>query len=207
MCVIGVNRGADLTPAFRVRCVDRAQDMACTKWTRSDKDIWCRSRLWRQTWHRWLICMMCSHLLKLYPGMKYTAQQSDIATHIRSVHIVIRRLYFAVTVLFSVWRSSVTCSGGLFFRVISHWNTFFSLSSSVYEKRSNMGNINLLKIFHATWNMISIYRLYLSLLDSFWKNKAHDDVIKWKHFPRYWSPVNSLHKAQWRRAFVFPLIC
>ena len=34
----------------------------------------------------------------------------------------------------------------------------------------------------------------------------HDDVIKWKHFPRYWpfvwgihrSPVNSLHKGQWR---------
>ena len=34
----------------------------------------------------------------------------------------------------------------------------------------------------------------------------HDDVIKWKTFPRYWpfvwgihrSPVNSLHKGQWR---------
>ena len=34
----------------------------------------------------------------------------------------------------------------------------------------------------------------------------HDDVIKWKHFPRYWpfvrgihwSPVNSPHKGQWR---------
>ena len=43
----------------------------------------------------------------------------------------------------------------------------------------------------------------------------HDDVIKWKHFPRYWpfvrgihrSPVNSLHKGQWRRAFMFSLIC
>ena len=43
----------------------------------------------------------------------------------------------------------------------------------------------------------------------------HDDVIKWKHFPRYWpfvrgihrSPVNSHHKGQWRWAFIFPLIC
>ena len=43
----------------------------------------------------------------------------------------------------------------------------------------------------------------------------HDDVIKWKHFPRYWpfvrgihrSPVNSLHKGQWRGAFMFSLIC
>ena len=39
---------------------------------------------------------------------------------------------------------------------------------------------------------------------------GHDDVIKWKHFPRYWpfvrgihrSPVDSPHKGQWRRAFV-----
>ena len=44
---------------------------------------------------------------------------------------------------------------------------------------------------------------------------THDDVIKWKHFPRYWpfvrgihrSPVNSLHKGQWRRALMFTLIC
>ena len=39
----------------------------------------------------------------------------------------------------------------------------------------------------------------------------HDDVIKWKHFPRYWSfvrgihrsPVNSPHKSQWREALMF----
>ena len=43
----------------------------------------------------------------------------------------------------------------------------------------------------------------------------HDDVIRWKHFPRYWpfvrgihrSPVNSLHKGQWRWALMFSLIC
>ena len=43
----------------------------------------------------------------------------------------------------------------------------------------------------------------------------HDDVIKWKHFPRYWpfvrgihrSPVNSPHKGQWRGALIFYLIC
>ena len=43
----------------------------------------------------------------------------------------------------------------------------------------------------------------------------HDDVIKRKHFPRYWpfvrgiqlSPVNSSHKGQWRAALVFTLIC
>ena len=42
----------------------------------------------------------------------------------------------------------------------------------------------------------------------------HDDVIKWKHIPRYWpfvqeihrSPVNSPHKVQWRGALMFSLI-
>ena len=42
----------------------------------------------------------------------------------------------------------------------------------------------------------------------------HNDVIKWKHFPRYWPfvrgihrpPVNSPHKGQWRGALMFTLI-
>ena len=47
------------------------------------------------------------------------------------------------------------------------------------------------------------------------QRQKHDDVIKWKHFPRYWpfeqgihrSPVNSPHKGQWRGALMFTLIC
>ena len=43
----------------------------------------------------------------------------------------------------------------------------------------------------------------------------HDDVIKWKQFPRYWpfvrgihrSPVNSPHKGHWRGALMASLIC
>ena len=42
----------------------------------------------------------------------------------------------------------------------------------------------------------------------------HDDVIKWKPFPRYWpfvrgfhrSPVNTPHKGQWRGALMLSLI-
>ena len=44
---------------------------------------------------------------------------------------------------------------------------------------------------------------------------SDDDVIKWKHCPRYWpfvwgihrSPVNSPHKGQWHGALMFSLIC
>ena len=44
--------------------------------------------------------------------------------------------------------------------------------------------------------------------------ESHCDVIKWKHFSRYWpfvrgihrSPVNSPHKGQWRRDLMFSLI-
>ena len=44
---------------------------------------------------------------------------------------------------------------------------------------------------------------------------SHDDVIKWKHFPCYWtfvrgihrSPVNFSHKGQWRGVLMFSLIC
>ena len=48
-----------------------------------------------------------------------------------------------------------------------------------------------------------------------WSHLSYVDVIKWKHFPRYWpfvqgihrSPVNSPHKGQWRGALMFSLIC
>ena len=43
----------------------------------------------------------------------------------------------------------------------------------------------------------------------------HDDVIKWKHFPRYWpfvggirrSSADSPHRGQWRGALMFSMIC
>ena len=52
--------------------------------------------------------------------------------------------------------------------------------------------------------------------DDFSKHVSHDDVIKWKHFPRsrkmrsvrrMHSPVNSPHKGQWRGALIFSFIC
>ena len=55
------------------------------------------------------------------------------------------------------------------------------------------------------------YRKMIIILITVW----HDDVIKWKHFPRDWhfvrwihrSPVNPPHGGQWRGALRFSLVC
>ena len=60
-----------------------------------------------------------------------------------------------------------------------------------------------------------IFLVYLATHVSHILRSPHDDVIKWKHFPRNWtfvrgihrSPVNSPHKGQWRGALMFSLIC
>ena len=47
------------------------------------------------------------------------------------------------------------------------------------------------------------------------ESRPQDDVIKWKHFPRYWpfvrgihrSPVNSPYKGQWRGALILRFMC
>ena len=69
----------------------------------------------------------------------------------------------------------------------------------------------LVYLRHWTYSMVAKYRLWRHTLE----NEKKNDVIKWKHFLRYWpfvrgihrSPVNSQHKGQWRGAFMFSLIC
>ena len=41
---------------------------------------------------------------------------------------------------------------------------------------------------------------------SYWSS-SHDDVIKWKHFLRYWPFVRRIHRSRWRGALMFSLIC
>ena len=60
--------------------------------------------------------------------------------------------------------------------------------------------------------MILYFDMPSSSWHVFWK---HDEVIKWRHFPRYWpfvlgihrSTVNFPHKGQGRGALMFSLIC
>ena len=64
---------------------------------------------------------------------------------------------------------------------------------------------------HWQWQMLAHQYLVLVLR----RTMNHDDVIKWKHFPLYWSfvrgihrgPANCPHKGQWRRALMFSSTC
>ena len=59
------------------------------------------------------------------------------------------------------------------------------------------------------------WALFAAKLDYLQSIRDHDDVIKWKHFPRNWpfvwgihrSPVDFTHNGQWRGALMFSLIC
>ena len=73
--------------------------------------------------------------------------------------------------------------------------------------RDNLtGNVLLFVIHFIPW--LLCYKLWRSIMVTRWC--LHDDVDKWRHFPRYWpfergihrSPVNSLHKGKWRRALM-----
>ena len=84
-----------------------------------------------------------------------------------------------------------------------------------------MGLSDISRVTWQVWYMchpqVSVHFLCRYLLNSLISGKgclSHDDVIKWKHFPRYWpfergihrSPVNSPHKGQWRGALMFSFI-
>ena len=70
------------------------------------------------------------------------------------------------------------------------------------------------------------YIRFIRSKSEYWKNRfsstknsrvhmIHEDVIQWKHFPRYWPfvrgihrwPVNSPNKGRWRGSLMFSLIC
>ena len=69
-------------------------------------------------------------------------------------------------------------------------------------------------IISVEWESQKCHRSYI-VMPMTTPNSLYDDVIKWKHFSRYWpfvqgihrSPMNSPHKGQWHGALMFPLIC
>ena len=136
-------------------------------------------------------------------------------------------IYIIETEISSFWRNF---NRGLKYIFVAHSNCYVILSQNLCESQifGNCRNSKLpseadtgilwhdFNIFEGT-SYINHISQPSSCCDLFATSfsSSHDDVIKWKHFPRYWpfvrgthrSPVNSPHKGQWRRAMMFSFIC
>ena len=98
--------------------------------------------------------------------------------------------------------------------VESFWNFAQTMAVALLWSVQNFKMIEHLNAeVQALWNFVRFeFKMHFGQISSF---AVHDDVIKWKHFPRYWpfvrgihrSPVKSPHKGQWRGALMFTLIC
>ena len=97
-----------------------------------------------------------------------------------------------------------------FFRGIIFPNTIWFKSPG---KRANSllpGSSNVIRVLPKTMICRVLINFPMDEIVAF-----HDDVIKWKQFPRYWpfawgihrSQVNSPRNYQWRGALMFSLIC
>ena len=99
------------------------------------------------------------------------------------------------------------------------WTTFFHIQRAydlLFRGTKGLTIEVMISHIYGTRNLSAICSLIINYI--VWSilccRIAHDDVIKWKNFPRYWpfvqgiqrSPVNSPHKGQWRRALMFSLI-
>ena len=96
-----------------------------------------------------------------------------------------------------------------FWRTFHHWMyrkfSFRQLSMQPVTEWNFMKNQNISVLVLASYSVICPLMA---------QHCPHDDVIKWKHFPRYWPfvrgihrpPVKSPHKGQWRGALMFSLI-
>ena len=92
------------------------------------------------------------------------------------------------------------------------WLWFFSNTNTPalwWRKHMEMLSAMLAFVRGVHWSA-EVFCLEKALMWSF-----HDDVTKWKHFPRYWPfvrgihrwPVNSPPKGQWPENLMFTLIC
>ena len=90
-------------------------------------------------------------------------------------------------------------------RILSHV-TAFNKNIFIQHLRISAKTVNMIFKRHEETHF---HRMSIN------STEGHDDVIKWKHFPRYRpfvqgihrSPVNSPHKGHWRGAMMVSLIC
>ena len=116
----------------------------------------------------------------------------------------------------SQWETTSHCN------VVSHWLAAFTndpcdlWSHRVFETFPRFSCRNCLALmsigcFYGTLETDPVQSICF-----YWQSMAvflyHNDVIKWKHFPRYWPFVRGIHRSpvnspQWRGALMFSLIC
>ena len=104
------------------------------------------------------------------------------------------------------------CSGLLHW----HWDNFVVATQGLDSLRW-IPIINLRRssgLYWASYSRKAVSSYWIQTLENMGNPIAiilHDDVIKWKYFPRYWPVVSGIHRPphenQWRGALMFSLIC
>ena len=86
-------------------------------------------------------------------------------------------------------------------------------------ERSGVGTLSVFVICGFFWQSVvmAIHDILtkMSVMQEYQTKNMHDDVIKWKRYPRNWafvrwihrSPMDSPHKGRWRGALIFSLTC
>ena len=120
--------------------------------------------------------------------------------------------YLHVKLTLTLWNHDIICEMVPIFINHRHLRIFEFLHTCSRLKY----HYDRLILLHVAWatNNGNIFTLFLTILFVLLHQPMlHDDIIKWKHIPRYWplvrgihqSPANSPHKGQWREALMFPL--
>ena len=101
------------------------------------------------------------------------------------------------------------------FDIADHVENLKKFHRWVYAGNSNKINKEICeyhyRVYVITWfSIMNNFESWCNILTVSNSSYYHDDVIKWKHVPRYWTsvrwPMNSHQKGQWRGALIFPLI-
>ena len=142
-------------------------------------------------------------------------------------HVFDAVVLFTTIVVTPAWPNPVFLGWGLLSQFLPFRSVMFPISQHCQNKRQLL---HITSIFDRCHRSLAVIRYPLRSLQlpqnmilfkpdrkcetcNLWL--IHDDVIKWKHFPRHFpfvkgihrSPANSPHEGQWHRALMFSLIC
>ena len=90
--------------------------------------------------------------------------------------------------------------------ICGYWHCYHV--TSFYTTTVRIDDLSIMRGHPRNTSSLAVNRVYFSIVYSIkYAYGSHDDVIKWKHFPRYWTfvrgihwlPVNSPHKGQWHK--------